>query len=86
MSMIEPLDFETIFVNLFAGSPEIFAFFSMIFIAGLAAYFKMSNYLTMIMFVLFAIVMSFYLSGLYVLVVLISALATYYGLSRIITR
>ena len=84
MAVIKPFDLKEIFVTTLAGSPEIFAFISILFIAGLSAYFKMSNALVLIMFALFGIIMSQYIGGLYLLVLLIGGLTAYYGIKKII--
>lgn len=39
---IQPLELETIVVNMFAGNPDIFLGISLIVITGMSAYFKMS--------------------------------------------
>ena len=82
MAIIQPFDFEKIFVVTLAGTPEIFTFLSIIMISGLAAYFRMQNKVAMIMFGLFAIIMSSYLGGLYVLVLLVSGVVTFMAIQK----
>ena len=42
MAFIEPFEFRTIIVSMFAGSPDIFLAVSLIAIFGMSAYFRMS--------------------------------------------
>lgn len=55
MAYLEPYDFETIIVNMFAGSPDIFLAISLIAIFGMSAYFRMS------------VVAMFFMAGMFVL-------------------
>ena len=84
MSWIEPLNLEYWLVNVFSGSPDIFTFISFIFIASMAAYFKMMNLITLMMFVLFAVLMSQYLGGVYLIVALLVGLVGAYQIGRIV--
>lgn len=81
-----PLDLEYWLINVFAGSVDIFVFLSFIAISGLAAYFRMPNMVTAIMFVIFGIFMSSYIGGLYLVLVLLSGLVTFYSISKIFTK
>jgi len=81
---IEPLNLECLLVNTFTGSIELFIFIMLIFIAGLGAYFRMMNYTILIMFGLFAIFMSHYMSGIYFLAVLIAGLVVSFGIGKIV--
>ena len=82
---VKPLNFQCIFVNAFAGSMEIFMFLSIIFIAGMAAYFRMLNVTLLIMFAVYAIMMaSFFNGGILFLVVLIGGLATALAISKLV--
>lgn len=80
---IEPLNLECLFVNIFAGSTEVFTFLAVIFIAAGAGFFKMNSAVAMIMIGLFAIIMYPFTSALYVLTVFIGGLAAFIILSRI---
>lgn len=81
--LIQPLDLEKIFVVILAGTPEIFTFLAVIFISGLAAYFRMQNKVAMIMFALFGVIMASYIGGLYVLIILIGGIITFSAVSKI---
>ena len=82
---IEPLDLQCLFVNTLAGGLEIFIFLAFILIAGLAAYFKMPNSITLSMFGLFTVIMSVYVGfQLYVLAVFLVGITTFWGISKII--
>jgi hypothetical protein len=54
----------------------------MILIAGLAARFRMNGFLTVLMLGLFAIMLSQYMAGVYILVILITSLIVFVGFSR----
>jgi len=84
MAIIEPFDFKKIFMITLAGSPEIFAFISLIFLAGLSAYFNMPSFVFLILVGLFGVVMSAYVGGLYLLIILIAGLLAFYGIKKII--
>lgn len=86
MNFIKPLDLQTIFVNVFAGSMEIFFFVAFIAIAALAATFRMPNMIFMLMMAVFGILMANYFGGLYFLVVVISGLAVFYGIGSVMKR
>jgi len=82
--MIEPLDLKTILVNTLSGNIAIFGFISFIFIAGMAAYFKMPNIIAMAMFLLFIVLLGPYLEGIYALAILLAGIITFWSVSRII--
>ena len=82
----EPLALQHWIVVVLAGNAEIFTFLSILFIAGLAAFFGMSNMIALIMFGLFAVLMSQYLPGIYALVILISGIVTFTLIRKLITR
>ena len=83
-SFVMPLDLKYIFVNVLAGSMEIFMFLAMIFIAMIAGYFRMMSSTMIVLYILFAILMGQFMSGIYLLVVLIGGLVSFYLLSKII--
>lgn len=86
MTVIDPFDFERIFISILAGSPEIFTFIFILFISGLGAYFRMDSKIMMVMYLVFGIVMSIYLGAVYILIVIIIGIITFYSLSRIFNR
>lgn len=82
---IEPLNLECWFVNVLSdASMDIFMFLAFIFIAAMAAYFRMMNTVTLIMFALFAILMAQFMSGVYLLVVLIGGLVSFWAIAKIV--
>jgi len=81
----EPLDLQTILINTFAGSIEIFTFIAFIAIGALAAMFRMRNSVTLLMFVMFAIIMASFIGQGYVIIsILIAGLVVYYLVARIV--
>lgn len=87
MALIEPLDFEEIFVTNFAGSAEIFIFLFVLMIAGLAARFRMPNGIAVPMFALFVVFMtgtslSGEFTGIYTITVTLVSFFLYWGVSR----
>jgi len=81
---IKPLDLECLLVNTFAGTMDIFIFLSMIFIAGVGAYFKMMNTTFLVMFAVFAVIMAQFMSGVFFLVILIAGFISFVGLSKMV--
>ena len=86
MTVIDPFDFERIFINILSGNNEIFSFLFIIFISGLGAYFKMDDKIMMIMYLVFAVTMSIYMDALYILIILIIGIVTFYSISKMINR
>lgn len=82
----DPLALQHWIVVVLAGNVEIFTFLSFVFISGIAAFFRMSNRIALIMFALFALLMSAYLPGIYALTVLISGIVTFSLIRKLITR
>ena len=78
----EPFDLEQILIVNLAGTIQIFVFLSMICIAALAGRFRMPNSIALVMFALFGLFIAQYMTGLYVIVVLLGSLATFYSVSR----
>jgi hypothetical protein len=81
---IEPLNLECLLVNTLAGSSDVFIFISLMFIAGMGAYFRMINTTMFIMFALFAVLMGTLLSGILLLIVLIGGVAAAYTISQVV--
>jgi hypothetical protein len=86
MTYIEPLDLKEIFLVTLAGSTEIFAFLSFITIAFGSAYFRLPDKIFLIMIAMYAVFMSPYMGGIYLLVILIGGILTFWGLSKVFTR
>ena len=84
---IEPLNLECLIVNMFAGSTVIFTFLSFIFIAGMAAYFRMNNTIALSMLILFAVLMPFYIGlNIYALIIVLVGLLTYYSIKGLVLK
>jgi hypothetical protein len=87
MAFIQPLDLQTILVNILSGSNEIFIGLAIISISGIAAFFHMDNIVTLIMLGLFFAIMSIYSpvgSGFLLLGIIIASLLVYFTISKIV--
>lgn len=80
---IEPLNLECLLVNTFAGSDFIFFILATLAIAALSAYFRMSNSLFLVMFVLFGVIFASFASGIYVFIVLMVGLIIFAIIKKI---
>jgi len=80
----QPLDLQTIFVNYFAGTLEIFFFIAMIGFSILAAKFRMPNQIFLIMLGVFIVVMTNFYPLFYTIVILLVGLLFYYTISKLI--
>lgn len=85
MTYIEPLNLETWIVNIFSGNLNIFTSIAVISIMGLAAYFRMTGLGVGVMFVLFFMMFSGYVSQeIYFIILAVLGLVIGYWLSRIV--
>lgn len=85
MAFINPLDLEYIFVNTLSGNFYIFLFILMIVIGGLAAKFRMPNYIALTMFALMGIMIdNENTNGLYVFSTIFVGLVSFFAISRIV--
>lgn len=84
--MIYPLDLQTILVNTFAGNTLLFAFIAVMFIASMAAYFRMPNLITLVMIGMFVLMFAPFFEGMWVLVIFIVAITTYYGIKGLVAK
>lgn len=87
MAYINPLDLEQLFINTFAGGTGIFVFLVLIFLAGLAASFRMSNTNVLLMLGLFVVMMTPIIAGvqgIFMLIVLIAGIIIALALNRIV--
>ena len=73
MTFIEPLALETIILNVFSGTPEIFTAVALVVLAGLAGYFRMNMLSMFFMFGTFLLMFSAYTSPSIILFILIIA-------------
>ena len=85
MAWIEPLDLRTILVNNLSGDLNIFIALSLVFFAGLAAYFRMQNEVALILIGLFFIIMSPVIGNAYLLLItLIATIMVYFAIARVV--
>ena len=80
---LEPLNLECLLVNTFVGTADLFIFLAIIAIATIAMTFRMMNTTILIMFALFAVIMSGFMTGIYFLVVLIAGLIVASAIGKI---
>ena len=81
---LQPLDLECLLVNTLAGGMDIFIALAVFGIAILAGTFRMLNIAVVIMFGLFAIVMSRFIGGFYLLAILLFGLVISYWISKMV--
>ena len=82
---VKPLDFETIFINYFAGSGEIFIVLAMIFYAYLGAKYRMPAGVFGIFMALFIILLAgFSINTFLVPLVIVIVMGGYWILSKVI--
>jgi len=87
MAFNQPLELEFWIVNtLTDATPTLFYMIAFMFIAGACAYFRMSNYVALMMFVLFGVLFSSILGGVWVLILLITGMVTFYSISKLMKR
>lgn len=85
MAFIEPLALQTWFIQVFAGSGEIFASVALFAIIGLSAYFRKTGLSMGLMIMIFLLMFSGFIpQSLLVLVAIIGGLVLGYVLSRIV--
>lgn len=85
-SFIEPLNLQCLFVNTFAGSADIFLFVSFIFIAAIAAFFRMSGLTMGIAMVLYVTIMVGFLQLQWALLIigLIGGIIVFFTIAKIV--
>ena len=89
MTWANPLDLKYLLVNTLSGSWEIFTGIMILFIVGLAAYFRMPYEIAGVMLGLFFIIMSPFIAGsegIMFLIIIIASLIAGISLVRIITK
>lgn len=84
MAFVEVFDLENLFLVTFAGSGDIFAFLSIMFISTLAATFRMPTVAYGFSLVLFMLIFFNYLGGLAILMLIITGFVTYTLIARLI--
>jgi len=86
MAYTAPLDLQYWFVNTFSGSVEIFIALALILIAGLAAFFRMTNALFFIMVFVFFVFMGSYAVDFYVAAVIFVGIFVAWAIARYYSR
>ena len=81
---LEPLNLQCLLVNTFAGGMDLFIIIAFIAIGMIAATFKMPNYAVLPMFVLFGVIMSAYIGTIYLLIVLLVGLVTFFAFTKLL--
>ena len=82
-AFIQPLNLECLLVNTLSGNMIIFEFIALLFIAALAAYFRMMNSTLLIMYGVFGIIMAYYFPGIYFLTIIIGGLIVFSIISKL---
>lgn len=72
MMLVQPLNLQNLLVNTLAGSINIFIFLAMVALSAGAAFFKMPNLVFGMMLGIFVVMLSNFLGGIYLIVLLIS--------------
>lgn len=84
--VINPLDLETVLINVLAGSSTVFVFLAFIFTSFLAARFRMPSVVYGVMVVLMTLVLNDYMGGLYMVALVIVAMASFFTLAKVFDR
>jgi len=88
VAIVEPLDFETIFVNYFAGNMTIFIFVAAFVFMYLAASYRMPGRVFFVMMCLFVIMLAGVaggaIAGIYTMTIIFVGIGIYYIWGKII--
>jgi len=84
MAYINPLDLQTLLVSHLAGSWTIFLFICMIAIIIMAAKFRMTNIILLMIIAVFALLFSVWITWFYIIVLIIAGFAIYFVIAKII--
>ena len=86
MTFVEPLDIQRILVNNLAGSVEIFIFLIALMLGLASAKMRIPGIAMMVIFSIFAIMVSVIYPGLYLIVAILIGLIVFNIASKLITR
>ena len=87
VDFIPPLELSTWLIQIFAGTPEIFAAISLLVITSLAAYFRMTLIGLVFIIAMFLLMFSGFINSvLLILIAIIGGLAIGFFMVRIFTR
>ena len=87
MALVQPLDLQTILVNILSGSNAIFVGAFIVFLSGLAAFLHMENFIFLILIGLFFTIMSVYApvgAGYLLVIIIVTSLLVYFTISKIV--
>lgn len=84
MTLISPLDLRQHLVVGVAGNPEVFSFLAILLISIVMGKYQLPNKVALAFYALFGVIMSSYIGGLYVVIILIGGIATFYSLTKIV--
>lgn len=82
MAIIEPLDFQQIFVNYLAGGWDLFFILSIALFAYLGARFKIPNTVFMLLMALYSAIMAKWIPAPFILVIFVAGNAIFLALSK----
>lgn len=83
---MNPFDFQNLLVSTFAGDWNVFIFIAVLVIAMGAGFFRMNDKVFAVMLVLFVIIMSPYMGGVYLLAMLLLGLISFYSIAKIVKQ
>jgi hypothetical protein len=83
MALYAPFDLKAHILTTLAGSLEIFSFVAILSIAVILGKFNFSSKISLTLFALFGVMMAAYMQGIYVIIILLVGITTYYALSKI---
>jgi hypothetical protein len=86
MSLIEPFNLERILVVDLAGNPEVFSFVAIFLLSIVMGKYNFGNKIALSLFALFTIILSAWLQNIYVLVIIVTGLTTFYAVSKFANR
>lgn len=87
MAWIQSLELETIFINIFSGSQDIFVAVAMFFIFGMAGYFRMNGIAMFFMFTVFLVMFHAYVASYMLLIIgMIGGLLAGLFISQLVKR
>ena len=86
MTFFEPLDLQGILINSLSGSVEIFTFMAFIALGATTAALKIPKSVSLVFFGLFAMILSNFFPGFYLLVVVMTGMIVTHAISKVVTR
>jgi hypothetical protein len=85
-NFINPFDFQKIFIDLFAGSTNLFTFLAVIIISMALGFFRVPDKIYFPMIALFAVMFAATIgSAMYALVILIAGIVTFKLIAKVVT-